>query len=113
EDNFTLMGLKSNPYPYIKQADIYVQPSKFEGKSIAIDEAKILYKPIIVTNFSTAKDQINDKVNGLIVEMDANALVKGIEKLMEDTVLRNQLIQNLKQEKLGTEEEIHKLYKIL
>ena len=55
------MGVKENPYPYIKKADIYVQPSRYEGKSIAIDEAKILKKPIVVTNFSTAKDQIENE----------------------------------------------------
>ena len=64
QDHFILLGMKENPYPYIKEADIYVQPSRFEGKSIAIDEAKILQKPIVVTNFSTAKDQIKNQENG-------------------------------------------------
>ncbi|KMY51887.1 glycosyltransferase [Peribacillus loiseleuriae] len=113
KDHFILLGLKSNPYPYLKQANIYAQPSRFEGKSIALDEAKILHKPIVVTNFSTAKDQINNGVNGLIVEMNTDALVNGIEKLMGDTSLSNQLIQNLKEERLGTEEEINKFYKII
>ena len=70
ENHFKLLGFKENPYPYIKHADIYVQPSRYEGKSIAIDEAKILNKPIIVTNFETAKDQINDGMNGIIVEYE-------------------------------------------
>lgn len=113
EGNFTLLGLKSNPYPYIKQADLYVQPSRFEGKSIAIDEAKILNKPIIVTNFSTAKDQIQDRVNGLIVDRDSDSLAEGIQELISDSDLQKQLIKNLKEEKLGTEEEIKKLYKII
>ncbi|MCZ4368875.1 glycosyltransferase, partial [Sulfitobacter dubius] len=52
----------------------YVQTSKFEGKAIAIDEAKILYKPIVVTNFSTAQDQIKDGIEGLIVDMNENAV---------------------------------------
>lgn len=110
EDNFTLLGLRSNPYPYIKQADIYVQTSKFEGKSIAIDEAKILHKPIVVTNYSTAKDQIEDGVNGLIVEMNPDAAAKGIERLILDKQLVNILINNLSREQLGTEMEIEKLY---
>src|SRR5690606_690821 len=46
ESRFILAGIKENPYPYVARADIYVQPSRFEGKSIAIDEAKILAKPI-------------------------------------------------------------------
>ncbi|ULL13897.1 glycosyltransferase [Paenibacillus sp. H1-7] len=109
-DHFHLLGLRSNPYPYIKQADIYVQTSKFEGKSIAIDEAKILNKPILVTNFSTAKDQIEHGRDGWIVAMNADAIADGIEKLIQDNSLRMKLSTNLSRLKLGTEEEIHKFY---
>ena len=110
QDAFVLMGLKENPYPYIKEADIYVQPSRFEGKSIAIDEAKILHKPIVVTNFSTAKDQIKDNENGLIADMNAASLFAAIKALLDDNKLRDTLSGNLSREKLGTESEIHKLY---
>ncbi|SEC07484.1 glycosyltransferase [Paenibacillus sp. GP183] len=112
-NHFKLLGLKSNPYPYIKQADIYAQTSKFEGKSIAIDEAKILNKPILVTNFSTAKDQINDGTDGLIIDMNADAIAVGIEKLINDTNLRKKLTLNLACLKKGTEEEIDKFYGLL
>ncbi|MGE6595912.1 glycosyltransferase [Bacillus proteolyticus] len=110
QDHFLLLGLKENPYPYIREADIYVQPSRFEGKSIAIDEAKILHKPIVVTNFSTAKDQIKNEENGLIIDMDAHSLSEGIKKLIHNEELRNKLIKNLSDEELGTESEIKKLY---
>lgn len=113
KENFILLGLKANPYPYIKQADLYVQTSRFEGKSIAIDEAKILNKPIVVTNFSTAKDQINNEKDGLIVSMSPNGVIAGIERLITDQKLRSSLINNLKSLHLGTEEEVYKLYKII
>ncbi|MGG2014579.1 glycosyltransferase [Bacillus sp. S10(2024)] len=113
QEHFFLLGMKENPYPYIKEADIYVQPSRFEGKSIAIDEAKILHKPIVVTNFSTAKDQIKHEENGIIVEMNSNAIAEGIQKMIHDEKLRNKLIQNLSNEELGTESEIEKLYTLL
>ncbi|NOU97339.1 glycosyltransferase [Paenibacillus sp. LMG 31456] len=113
QNHFKLLGLKSNPYPYLMQADIYAQTSRFEGKSIAIDEAKILNKPIIVTNFNTAKDQIKDGTDGLIVDMNADAMAAGIEKLIKDTSLRNKLSLNLASLKLGTEEEINKFYNLL
>lgn len=112
EENFRLLGLRTNPYPYIKKADIYAQTSRFEGKSIAIDEAKILNKPIIVTNFSTAKDQINNGVDGLIVDMNPDAIRNGIERLINDEGLRERLIRNLSELKLGTENEINKLYEL-
>ena len=110
ENVFILGGIKENPYPYIKHADIYVQPSRFEGKSIAIDEAKILNKPILVTNFSTAKDQIDDQTNGLIVDMNPESIYKGIKQLIDSEELRKKLSQNLSNEELGTEKEIEKLY---
>lgn len=113
EDRFILLGLKSNPYPYIKQADIYVQPSRYEGKSIALDEAKILNKPIVVTNYTTAKDQINNGIDGLIVDMDEESISEGIEKLIKDKKLKETLCNNLKEQKLGTEKEIEKLYEMI
>ncbi|MBH5317296.1 glycosyltransferase [Paenibacillus sp. GSMTC-2017] len=111
--HFRLLGLQTNPYPFIKQTDIYVQTSRYEGKSIAIDEAKILNKPIIVTNFSTAKDQICHGVDGLIVDMTAEAVAEQIMELAYDRELRNTLQQNLSLLQLGTEGEIEKLYKLL
>ncbi|MCW9130893.1 glycosyltransferase [Bacillus paramycoides] len=110
QGTFILLGIKENPYPYIREANIYVQPSRFEGKSIAIDEAKILHKPIVVTNFSTAKDQIKNEENGIIVEMNPFAISEGIKKLIDNEELRNKLTSNLSKENLGTESEIEKLY---
>lgn len=111
ENRFVLLGIKENPYPYIKQADIYVQTSRFEGKSIAIDEAKILHKPIVVTNFTTVKDQIQNGINGLIVEMDSNSIYKGIERLIKNNTLKRKLVKNLAEEYLENEYEISKLYR--
>ncbi|MGG4489218.1 glycosyltransferase [Metabacillus idriensis] len=113
ENSFLLIGIKENPYPYIRHADIYVQTSRFEGKSIAIDEAKILHKPIVVTNFSTVKDQILHNHNGLIVEMNFKAIAKGIEKLIIEEELRKKIILALTKENNGTEHEIEKFYKLI
>ncbi|WP_058301199.1 glycosyltransferase [Gorillibacterium timonense] len=113
EQRFFLMGMSENPYPYLKEADIYVQPSRFEGKSIAIDEAKILGKPIVVTNFSTARDQIESGETGLIVEMNAEALAEGIRLLMEDEGLCSSFSHRLAGLPLGTESEVYKLYQII
>lgn len=112
ENHFILLGMKDNPYPYIAEAEIYVQPSRFEGKSIAIDEAKILQKSIVTTNFNTVKDQIEHKVNGFIVEMNSKAIFEGIKTLLEDSKLKKRLTDNLSKEKIGSELEIEKLYKM-
>lgn len=113
ENNFKLLGTKPNPYPYIKEADIYVQPSRYEGKSIAIEEAKILSRPIVVTNYKTVKDQIDNEVNGVIVETNSKGIYEGIKKLMYSSELRNRLSNNLKNENSGNEFEVEKLYKLL
>jgi len=113
EANFILLGLKENPYPYLKEADIYVQPSRFEGKSIAIDEAKIMCKPIIVTDFSTAKDQIRGEYNGLIVDMNDEALFQGIRRLIDYRELGDIFALNLSKEDLNTESEIEKMYQLV
>ncbi|WP_406944829.1 glycosyltransferase [Halobacillus sp. SY10] len=110
ENHFKLLGLKSNPYPYMKQADIYVQTSMFEGKSIAIDEAKILNKPIVVTDFSTARDQIENGVTGIIVAKKPEDIASGLEKLLTNEELKSRLQYNLSYENLGTESEINKIY---
>ena len=112
EDRFVLLGIKENPYPYVKNADIYVQTSRFEGKSIAIDEAKILNKPILVTNFTTVRDQISDGVNGLIVDMNVDSIVDGLETLIKGSNLRNKLKKNLASEELGTEKEVDVFYSL-
>jgi glycosyltransferase involved in cell wall biosynthesis len=113
EDHFKLLGVKTNPYPFLKQADVYVQPSRYEGKSMAIEEAKILNKPIVITNFETAKDTIIDEQNGLIVDINEEALANGIKRLMKDLNLKQRIINQLSLERLGTEEEVKKVYAIL
>lgn len=112
-DYFTLAGLKENPYPYIRQAKVFVQPSRFEGKSIAVDEAKILGKPILLTAFSTAKDQIEDEVNGLVVDMTPEAIAGGIIRYLSDNALTEKVTSVLSSQNWGTEKEVSKLYKLI
>lgn len=110
-DRFILLGTKTNPYTFMKQCDIYVQPSRYEGYGIAIAEAKILHKPIVVTNFSTAKEQIRNGQNGIIVDVDSVAIAEGIKRLVDSPKLREALINNLLNEELNTESELQKLLK--
>ena len=113
EDEFIFLGETSNPYCYMKEADIYIHPSRFEGKSVAIDEAKILCKPIIITNFTTAKDHITDGVDGIIVEMSTEGVYAGIKKIIEDKNLAIKFSYNLSKENLGNEDEVNKLYRLI
>lgn len=82
-----LIGLRSNPYPYMKFADVVVQSSRYEGKSVVIDEAKILEKLIVITDYASARDQICDGENGLITDMSGEGIAFGIERLYTDKKL--------------------------
>lgn len=108
-----LLGIKENHYPYVKQADLFIQTSRFEGKSISIDEAKILNKPILVTNFSTVRDQITDYKTGIIAEMNAESIADKIIELIMNKELREKLAYNLSLEDNGTESEIERFYQFL
>lgn len=83
EDCFILLGFTTNPYPYLNQADVIVHFSRFEGRSVAIDEALALNKTVVLTNYPTAKDQITDGVNGYIIDFDENVLVERIGALID------------------------------
>jgi glycosyltransferase involved in cell wall biosynthesis len=113
ERDVVFMGIKSNPYPYINQADIVVHPSLFEGKSIALDEAKILCKPIVVTNFSTVNDQFTDRVNASICEMNPASIADHIIELFRNETLRKQYVKYLETRCTSNEAEIEKLYTLL
>lgn len=113
QDNVILLGKKENPYPYIKACDIYVQPSRYEGKAVAVREAQILNKPIVITDFETSKSQLIDGFDGIIVPMDNEGCANGIVKLIKDKELQNKLIENTKKTDYSNKEEIKKIYNIL
>ncbi len=109
EDVIIFIGARLNPYPYIKKSSIIVQTSRYEGKSMVLDEAKILGKPIVVTNYDTVRDQINDK-EGIIVGMSPVEIANGIIKMYK---MRDKYEMYLKQNEYGTDTEIEKYYEVL
>lgn len=113
EEYITFLGLKANPYPYIRSCDLLVQPSRWEGKSVVLDEAKILAKPILATNYSTIKDQLKDKKEGLITDISPNSIAEGIAKLREDSRLYNSIQSYLDKHEYGNEREVAQYYKLL
>ena len=113
QDNFKFLGIFTNPYPFIRECDIYCQPSRFEGFGLAIAEARILNKPIVATNFDIVYDQIRDGENGLISEMNGYSVSKNIERLIEEKNLKREIINNMRVEQVGTEDEIKKVLKLL
>ena len=107
-DYIILLGARENPYPYIKNCDILVQTSRWEGKSVVLDEAKILCKPIVVTNYPTVYDQIDDGKEGMIVSMNTEDIADGIQKMLEKEELRNGFSKYLEVHEYGNQDEIQK-----
>lgn len=70
ENDFILMGVKENPYPYYKGCDFYVHATEFEGKSIALQEAQVFGKPILATDCSGNREQIENGTDGILCELD-------------------------------------------
>jgi len=91
EDRVIILGKKDNPYPYLKACDLYVQPSRYEGKSVAVREAQMLGKPVVITRYKTASDQLEDGVDGLIVPMDNAGCAAGIAELIQNGSKREAL----------------------
>lgn len=113
ENHFFLLGVKQNPYPFLLQSDLYVHASRIEGFGLAIQEARIFRKPIVTTNFTVVTDQITHNQNGIIVEMNADAIFDGVKQILDDESLRQQIKNYLELDDASTEDEIYKLYAII
>lgn len=112
QEHVIILGKRSNPYPYIKACDIYVQPSRYEGKSVTVREAQMLCKPVVVTNYPTASSQIKNGVDGVIVPMDNEGCAKGLAKVIMAKALQMRLTDYLKTHDYGNEHEVDKIYQI-
>ena len=110
QEHVFLLGKKENPYPYIKACDWYVQPSRYEGKSVVVREAQMLCKPVIVTNYPTSPSQIQQGVDGVIVPMDIPGCVAQMVETLKDDTLKCSIVEYLETHDYGNMGEIEKVY---
>ena len=113
EDFFILLGPTDNPYGYMQDADILAQPSRYEGKSVTVEEAKVMHIPVVATCYSTVRNQIEDGKTGFIVDMNAQSLAEGLEKLIVSPSLRQQISKTQSEMCLGNEDEVQNLYRLI
>lgn len=113
EEHVILLGKQENPYPFIKECDIYVQPSRFEGNAVTVREAQILCKPVIVANYSTAHSQIRQSVDGIIVPLDNAGCAHGIAQFIKNKKLQQNIVRYLDEHDYGNEKEVQKLYHLM
>lgn len=114
QDKLILLGSRINPYTYMRDCDIYVQPSVSEGLCITLTEARCFNKPIVATDFNGAKEQIEDGKTGYIVSInDKEQIYDAIKRLLDDENITNIFSNNLSDEDPSTIEELEKLYRFV
>ena len=113
KDNVFLIGTQKNPYPYIKCCDIVVQSSRYEGKSVVLDEAKILKKLIVTTNYQSVHDQIIDKKEGIIVDIEPKKIAEGILLIINDKKVTKDISKYMADKQYDNVSEMKKYYEIL
>lgn len=113
EDTIFLLGAKTRPLPYVKMMDVFLLPSRYEGKPMAVTEAQMLGIPPVVTNYASAAGQIKSQIDGLIVENTDDAVYDALRYLIQN---QNEVIKwknNLKHENFDNMQEIDKIYRII
>lgn len=113
ENRVIMLGKKENPYPYLKACDLYVQPSRYEGKCVTVREAQMLGKPVVITRYATSASQLEEGVDGVIVPMDNEGCAAGIAELLRNPEKQKQLVYNCAERNYANNGEVHKLSSLL
>lgn len=113
EQDFILLGAAKNPYPYYAACDLYVHASRYEGKSIAVQEAQILGCPIIVSDCSGNREQVEDGKDGLFCELTSESIRDTVLRMYTDPKLRERLGRAASERQQTYAEETAKLEVLL
>lgn len=111
EQHVFIIGPRSNPYPWIKACDIYVQPSRYEGKSVTVREAQLLHKPVVITDYPTSASQVKDGVDGIIAPYAS--LPKTVSELLRDTARRESIVDYLTENDYAFTDQINNFYALI
>ena len=113
QDRVIILGQKDNPYPYMRACDLYVQPSRYEGKAVTVREAQLLGKPVVITDYATSASQLADGVDGVIVSMDNAGCAAGIAALLRDPARMQRLSENCAKRDYTNSAEVEKIYALM
>lgn len=113
QEDFILLGSVDNPYPYLAQADLYVHASRFEGKSIAIQEAQVLGKAIVVSDRSGNREQVIDREDGIMCRFHPESIRDAIDLLLHDKELKQRLEKAAALKNEAAEKDLYKLFDLL
>lgn len=109
----SFIGSRENPYPYMANCDLYVQPSRYEGKAITVQEAQMLSKPVLITRYPTSSSQIIDGEDGFICEMDNESVASSIVRLSQNPAILLKVGQRAAQMHTENDSEIEILYNLI
>lgn len=112
-EQFKLLGIQKNPFPYVKKCDLYVLCSRHEGYCLATLEAKILGKVIVATDIDSNREQIQDYENGFLCKLDSSKFANKIIEVYKDKKLMKKVVNNLNKENFDNISEFEKLYKLM
>jgi len=84
EEYVRILGKKDNPYPYMKECDLYVQPSRYEGNCVCVHEALALGKMVVITNYATSGSQFREDEEGVIVPIDNAGCAEGLARVIRE-----------------------------
>ena len=113
EGKFVFLGAKTNPYPYYKKSDIYVHATRFEGKSIAIQEAQILGCPVIASDCSGNREQVVDGVDGYLCEFSQEGIASAIMKMLDNKQHWDEYTSRAREKVHNDDKELNYLYELL
>ena len=113
QEDFLLLGAVENPYPWYAQTDIYVHATRFEGKSIAIQEAQTLGCPVIASNCNGNREQIVQNEDGVLCELNPEAIAAAVLDLAQNRKKRERLGTTAAKKVLTYTEELQQLTELL
>ena len=113
QERVVILGKKDNPYPYMRACDLYVQPSRYEGKAVTVREAQLLGKPVVITSYATSASQLDDGVDGVIVPMDNAGCAAGIAETLRDSARMQLLSENCAKRDYTNGAEVEKIYALM
>lgn len=82
DHDVVFLGLQTNPYSFMRDCDLYVQPSRHEGYCITLAEALCFNKPIVATGFSGAREQLEGKADAWIADFTPESLADSIHSAL-------------------------------
>ncbi len=113
DDTIILYGNKLNPLPYLRQMDVFVLASRYEGKPISVTEAQVLGLPCLVTNYESASSQVRHKLNGIIMDNNYDGIYETIKNVIQTPSLLSEWKTNTLSCSYSNEYDIDKFYSLL